>query len=384
MKTYHSLESLRAYMAWWVVIGHGLQLGNIFKPSDLSSLLGLSGSAAILLDKLTDFFLHGGSAVKVFIILSGFVITHLLIAKQEPFIKYIARRYFRLAPAMMFCIFLAILIEPLYILSYVENLGHENSVARIDRLNEQNANFWIHLFNHLTLIHSIIPQELLPYSSGTFVAPAWSIGLEWQFYILAPFLVSFLSRSQNNIIFISIASVTISFLLWKQPFLEWKHGSFFFLVSQYFLVGILCRISIERLSKNNMPVDIFILVSFLLFIQDPFSSFTWLLFFGLVCYESGYIKIESKIITNVLKFVIFNKFITSVGQISYSTYLVHVPFFSIVIGLPVLYLGKDNVSEILVLLILLFTSPILYFLSALMFKYIEKPPMKFIKKILNS
>jgi len=384
MQTFHSLESLRAYMAWWVVIGHGLYLFGVVTGADFNSIFNLTGPFATLSENVVTILLQGGSAVKVFIILSGFVICHLITVKQENFKFYILRRYFRLAPTLLVCIAIAMAVEPLYVLSYVD-LGFINdSTMRIARLSEQSANFWLHLLSHIGLVHSIIPQEILPYAPGTFLAPAWSIGLEWQFYLLAPFLVAYIGKAQKNMFIIAILFLVITLVIWRQPFLEWKHGSFFFQVPLYFLVGILSRISLTKMQEKKMPVDILLLISFLSLIQSTLSSLIWLLFFGITCYEAGFIKIESKITLKVLNIFVFSRFIKSLGRCSYSTYLVHIPVFSLLVGGYTYLVGVNNVSQFDVVIILLFSVPVIFFLSSFLFRYVEMPPMKFIKSYIKS
>lgn len=55
----------------------------------------------------------GGVAVFVFIILSGFVITHLLFTKRERYLSYLVRRAFRLFPAYLVCLAISLALAPL-------------------------------------------------------------------------------------------------------------------------------------------------------------------------------------------------------------------------------------------------------------------------------
>lgn len=75
-------------MALWVVMGHVALTFNIpdLEANPLWKILG-----------------ENGRAVNVFIILSGFVIFHLLNTKKERYERYIARRFLRLFPAYTKC-----------------------------------------------------------------------------------------------------------------------------------------------------------------------------------------------------------------------------------------------------------------------------------------
>lgn len=89
MKRIHSLESLRGLLALWVVIGHTITNSG-YADKDLG-LLKLAAMPSL--------------AVDVFIILSGFVIFFLLDQQRTPYLQFIVKRWFRLAP-----VFLTVLI----------------------------------------------------------------------------------------------------------------------------------------------------------------------------------------------------------------------------------------------------------------------------------
>jgi peptidoglycan/LPS O-acetylase OafA/YrhL len=42
-----------------------------------------------------------------------------------------------------------------------------------------------HLLAHITLMHGLIPQGVLPWAYITLLGPAWSLSTEWQFYVAA-------------------------------------------------------------------------------------------------------------------------------------------------------------------------------------------------------
>ena len=72
------IEGLRAWLAWGVFFGHIVLFAGL-------SRLGIPRGAGEV----------ASDCVQVFIIVSGFVITHLLLAQQESYASYIARRFFR-------------------------------------------------------------------------------------------------------------------------------------------------------------------------------------------------------------------------------------------------------------------------------------------------
>jgi peptidoglycan/LPS O-acetylase OafA/YrhL len=168
-----SLEGLRGLMSMWVLLGH------------LSLAFGWN---LALLDRNT-------LAVDVFIMLSGFVIARLLQRRQEPYVPYIVRRGFRLFPLYLVCLAIAVLALPIQAEAWraVLSLSPHNE-ARLVLASEGIAHLPAHLLAHLALAHGAIPDALLHEAPFTLLGQAWSISLEWQFYLVAPVLLASLTR----------------------------------------------------------------------------------------------------------------------------------------------------------------------------------------------
>lgn len=99
IKTFHSIEGLRGWLAWWVVIGHSFII---------------AGTPEWLPGQISNLIRRGDVAVNAFIIVSGFVVTHLLMKKDEAYIPYIIRRVFRLWPVYLACITFALTTTDAY------------------------------------------------------------------------------------------------------------------------------------------------------------------------------------------------------------------------------------------------------------------------------
>src|SRR3954469_11656757 len=97
MNVFRGIEGARAWLAWTVVIAH------------VFILSGLAGTYPWA-DKIGRL---GNWPVNVSLIISGFVITNLIIAKKEPYFPYIGRQFLRLYPAYFVCLMLALLVQPL-------------------------------------------------------------------------------------------------------------------------------------------------------------------------------------------------------------------------------------------------------------------------------
>jgi peptidoglycan/LPS O-acetylase OafA/YrhL len=140
----------------------------------------------------------GAYAVDGFIILSGFVITQLLVAKNEPYGIFIFRRFIRLFPAFVVCLAIALLVRPFTFGTAPSELIREAS---------ENRYFWWHLGAHASLIHGLVPTAWLPLSQLAFLPPGWSISLEFQLYLVAPLVLWWLGRfGVKGLIVLAVAS----------------------------------------------------------------------------------------------------------------------------------------------------------------------------------
>jgi len=109
MLRFTSIESLRAWMAYWVVLGHAPYLA------------GISAEGGGVFMPLTlRLFNRGNAAVNVLIIVSGFVITHLLLSRKEYYLPYVTRRWFRIFPIFFVSLLIAILLQPFYLVAYTD------------------------------------------------------------------------------------------------------------------------------------------------------------------------------------------------------------------------------------------------------------------------
>lgn len=156
MQRFASIEGVRGVLALWVAFGHILQ--HAYPRAEFLWPISLIRDA--------------GRPVDVFIIISGFVITHLLGTKRESYVEFITRRFFRLAPLLYFAIAMVFLLYAAFPSLYGKYVEHDP--------------LWGHVIAHLTMLHGAVPQEVMKHAQFTLLSPAWSISLEWQFYLVAP------------------------------------------------------------------------------------------------------------------------------------------------------------------------------------------------------
>ena len=182
------LEGLRGLLALWVVFGHwatSIQLS--FRP---------------LRQNLWDV-----QAVDVFIILSGFVITLLLSRSETSYRGYLVRRWFRIAPAYIVVLLVsAILFPAISALRELTPPG-EMEAVRVAIQTATQQNFTTHVILHILLLHGLAPTATLPYAAYSLVGQAWSISLEWQFYILAPLFYSLVLQWRRRTALLALAAL---------------------------------------------------------------------------------------------------------------------------------------------------------------------------------
>jgi len=84
--------------------------------------------------------------------------------------------------------------------------------------SSESAAFGAHTFWHLTLLNGLLPKSFLPDATGTLLTPAWSITLEWQYYLIAPILARLVFSGSGLLLTIAVAVLGIHFAsVWQNP-----------------------------------------------------------------------------------------------------------------------------------------------------------------------
>jgi len=285
---------------------------------------------------------------------SGFVIAHLLITKQEKYLTYIARRALRLFPLFITVSVIAIVVYYVF--------GVKSSSASYDT--------WIlSLALNATMLHGIIPDELLKDASRALINPGWSISLEWQFYLLAPLLFVKNNRLLSIVLLILFAFlVTGGYLNRKSLGLSYPHASFLVFSIHYFLIGIFSYWLHIKLKKDDIVVstlNTFVLAFLTYAITKNYAISIWICFFCL------FLLRKPRVNFNFMKLNI----LVSLGKVSFSTYLIHYVVIQVLVKYLIGHFDKSSFGLLISLgfLTVLITIP----LSFLLYKYIELPCINF-------
>jgi peptidoglycan/LPS O-acetylase OafA/YrhL len=173
------------------------------EPGQIPALDGLRGAAILLvllhhqtLLPLADgpaadqwfarFFHFGWAGVDLFFVLSGFLITGLLLdAKGAPgyFRNFYARRTLRIFPLYYAVVFFSLVVLP----NLPAGLVPAQKVANFGRIDGDELWYWLYLSNYSIAAAGQYRHGILDIS--------WSLAIEEQFYLIWPLVVSRLGRT---------------------------------------------------------------------------------------------------------------------------------------------------------------------------------------------
>src|SRR3569832_251177 len=177
MKKISAIEGFRGWLAWMVVLAHVVE---VVDAQGVWHILGEMGHPAVIM----------------FVIVSGFVITHRVIERPEPYPIYVLRRFMRIFPLFSVTCFIGYFTSQMYARSLTQlPWAHDDSFAYRVMLHTQFAKsatdfFWQNIASHAVMLHGITPPVIAPLSAVVYNPPAWSNSMEWQFYLVAPFVVA--------------------------------------------------------------------------------------------------------------------------------------------------------------------------------------------------
>jgi peptidoglycan/LPS O-acetylase OafA/YrhL len=316
-----------------------------------------------------NFITAGGHGVDLFFVISGFILSlpfakwRLNSGKKVSLKNYYLRRLTRLEP-------------PYIIVLIILFIGH------VWVLHQYSFNELLpHFFASAAYLHSII------YHSFSWVLPvAWSLEVEVQFYFLAPlFFLIFLIPSAILRRIIYLIVIVFSSYYW---FDYWGIGNVFVFLRVFFIGILLTDLHCTKtiLIKNSSLAFFIGLLSLAGFFFIPSIYYEE----GIVHYGVGYLVkmvcmfflFHTILTNNGMKKIFSVEFITIIGGMCYSIYLLHFAIISTA-GTFLLKVGFPMTNRFYFpLYALLFISLVLV-LSAVYFVLVEKPfmrPFQFLKR----
>tara|TARA_Y100001970_G_scaffold162714_1_gene198905 strand:+ start:20983 stop:23049 length:2067 start_codon:yes stop_codon:yes gene_type:complete len=363
---------------------------NSYRP-EIDGLRALAVLPVILFHAGIEIFKGGFAGVDVFFVVSGYLITSIIIrdirAKKFSLTNFYERRARRILPALIVTIFLC--------LPFSLILLPPSDLKIFSKSIISSLTFWSNFQFSSEAGYFAIPGELKP------LLHTWSLSIEEQFYIFFPILCIILFKLGKKFLIIGILLISILSLLFgqwsgnfnlKYPFFDKEFSFYSYSYWSSFMMpfgriwelglGSLCALIISNsnffrnIDNKNYKITLFnifsifgiilVLFSFFYLSSNTFypSFFTLIPAFGtcliiLFC--------QKKVI---LQKILSYKILVFLGLISYSAYLFHYPIFSFIKFINI------NVTEIFYISLV----PFILYLSYLNWKHIE---IKFRRKDLK-
>lgn len=320
--TYRGIEGLRAWLAWTVVASH------IFQGLAVWRFVGAGPVIAA-----------GNQSVFAFIVISGFVITHLILSRAEPYPAYIGRRFLRLYPVYLVCLLVGMATTALYTDAVIAQPWGALSppIGEFSRQFASQASHPIaHVLAHLTMFQGLIPDQVLDNANVAFLGPAWSLSLEWQFYLVAPFVVAAAIRPRRALA-LTLLFLPAYALYWTGRLgtygAPWGHPSVLFGAAPLFAIGIATRIVLPGLPAiRHYPVVpvVWALGCIVLVYRDALFLGIWLAMVAYMLMQAPADRV-SQVVDRVLHALLDSRIAIWLGQRSYTTYLIHFPLIQAIV-----------------------------------------------------
>jgi len=313
--------------------------------NDIQFLRGISVIAVILFH-LNNSYLPGGFlGVDIFFIISGYLITNIIIKKKINNKFSLKEFYFARAKRILPTFFFVLIIT--YIICYLTFLPSDLKIASRNsffiNLFLGNFNYYYFSSDYFSIASSLDPHIHL-----------WTLSLEEQFYILYPLLFIFFFKKNIKLllkVLFLISIISILFYLFSNNF-----KSVFYLLHgriwQLMLGGIISIIHLKKINYKKKFLNYLssfglalIIFSFFVINDNLLNSYRLAIFVPSIGVFLILINKENKF-PNIFGSKIFIFF----GGISYSLYLWHQPILSFY---KLYFNDQQNILFILFLLILM-------------------------------
>lgn len=284
--------------------------------NDLQILRGIAVLMVVLFHLQIPFFANGFLGVDVFFVISGFLMAQLY--DKGSIADFYSRRIDRLLPAYSLMI-IAVLLVSIFVLVPVD-YSQLYEQALVSSFFSNNIQYWTQ-------------NSYFNKSNFNPLLNLWSLSVEMQFYLVVPFLYPLLRKRKSTLICVFLLSLFGCFVLQKispsssfylMPFRIWE-----FLIGAYVAWHSGADFSDSTTRRNwiGLVFVVLLLVSSLCFSLEPDKSDVtsghpgmvalWIVSLtGATIYFGLPHRFESAVIGRGLK---------TIGDYSYSIYLVHFP-----------------------------------------------------------
>jgi len=333
---------------------------------DIDGLRAIAVLPVILFHAGFSYFQGGFLGVDIFFVISGYLITGLIIGELEKETFRISSFYLRRAKRLLPALFVVSITSFVVGYSLLLPIDLKNLSQSLTALSIFSTN----IFFWLTTDYFSSVAELKP------LLHTWSLAVEEQFYIFFPiFLLTISSFGRKSVFFITLvlASISLLYFFWITN-IDY-HSSFFLLPSRAWelLAGALLALyltnnNIEHCTSktNNLMSSIgFLLIAFSILTFNSFSNFSnFSNFYILLSVIGTLLVISFSEPTTIIYKLLSSPALVGLGLISYSMYLWHQPMLAFS-----KYVYVESLPSSFLLLLCASTIPIGY----LSWRYIEQP-----------
>lgn len=269
------------------------------------------------------FFRFGWVSLEFFFVLSGFLITKVLLNSSKEnhfFSRFYIRRMLRIFP-----------IYFLFILTFFAVIFLFSKPNHFNFLKQNFFFYLIYVQNFLFIFKGLEPENFLNH--------LWSLAMEEQFYFLWPFAIFFIRKTINLkkllwfIIVFSFVLRIIVWWYWGEGFEVYHCNTFTRIDTIAFGCLLGCGFSYKNINFKIRTLIILacifvFILGFILF-KDPFITNPMFCTLGYTSFSILSIFFLEYFIAekNKFRFLKTNRPINYLGQISYSMYLFHIPLF---------------------------------------------------------
>jgi peptidoglycan/LPS O-acetylase OafA/YrhL len=232
-------------------------------------------------------------------------------------------------------------------------------------VEDTEQHFWAHVAAHLTMLYGVLSQDWLPSTDVAFNMPAWSISLEWQFYLIAPFVVWLLVKRPGLAPMLALTLVVLQMLFYRGWFGSYHQLATLLAVSGLFAVGVASRMIYPTLTEGRIK-------SF----HVPLAGCIVLAAFtnemALAIWAMVYIGFIVRQPSRIYQYALESPIVLYLGSRSYGVYLVHFIVLVVVQHVTTRLLG--TAPQFLALTAMVVPATLL--LSELMYRMVELPGIR--------
>ena len=313
---------------------------------------------------------NGYLMVDLFFVLSGFVIFNAYgnnIKSTQDLARFQFLRFGRLYPVHILFLLIFLLIE---VAKYIAQTTMGTVIPNSQPFRENN---FTALIEHIFLVQAIGPTG----NHNTFNVPSWSISVEFYTYLVFGCVVLFSRHGNRSIIFMVIAIASVVLLASAATFgfedvLRGLGG---------FFIGCLTAAAVQNTTlKVSRAASLILFLAIIAFLQFKTSRADVAIYFLAAGLIGALVLQKDGLLNRVLRFGVF----VWLGAISYSLYMSHSAvewvanqFFRVVLKVPEVIAGTGRsipqLSGFSALLGVSFIIILSFVVSALVYKYVEKP-----------